>query len=283
MDFDAGYRREIRVADFNGDQQVDIAWVHPIDGSTVVWINTDYRKGRAGWHRLVTYPKDVALGFGFSGANVAFARINIAHGRADYVAISPSSGAAYVWKNSCDNIVPAGGDGAGGNGTGESDVPTPNSCNVPDGTSSSGNNNGGSSGTGSGGNPDNPDTPLIPFITIGDSTFTENSATQVVVDGQTLAPGGQITVGGATISLDGDGGNAVVNGATQTAGHAAPTDVPITGVGPTLVFGGTCVSSRITLFATLDWRTSIALIFQTIQARHTLPAPHLNSSSTDRH
>ena len=277
MDFDAGYRRDIRVADFNGDRQVDIAWVHPIDGSTVVWINTDYRKGRAGWHRQVPFPKNVAPGFGFSGANVAFARINIAHGRADYVAISPTSGAAYVWKNSCDNLVPA---AAPGNGPGESGAIIPNGCDVPDGTSSSGNNNGGSSESGSGGNPD---TPLIPFITIGDSTFTENSATQVVVDGQTLAPGGQITVGGSTISLDGDGANAVINGATQTAGHAAPSDVPIIGVGPTLVFGGTCVSSRVTLFASLDWRTSIPLIFQLIQARHTLPTPHLSSSSTDKH
>lgn len=271
MNFHTGYRRDIRVADFNGDQQVDIAWVHPIDGSTVVWINSDYRKGQAGWHRQVPYPKNIAPGFGFSGANVAFARINIAHGRADYVAVNPANGAAYVWKNSCDHIVP----GEAGSG-----VDIPSGCDVPDDTSPSGDDNGGNSGTGSG---DNPDTPLIPFITIGDSTFTENSATQVVVGGQTLTPGGQIIVGGTTISLDQDGGNAVVDGATQTAGHAAPSDVPITGVGPTLTFGGTCASNLVALFATLAWRASIPLISPTLQARHTPPTLHLTSSSTAKH
>ena len=234
MNFDTGYRRDIRVADFNGDQQVDIAWVHPIDGSTVVWINTDYRKGQAGWHRQIPYPKNVAPGFGFSGANVAFARIHSAHGRADYVAVAPSTGAAYVWKNTCDHLVPATGNGGEQSGP---DIPT--GCGVPDDTSSSGENNDGSSGTGSGANPD---TPLIPFITVGDSTFKANSATQVVVGGQTLTPGGQITVGGTTVSLDDDGETAVVGGVTQPAGHAAPSEVPITGVPLTLTFGGTCSS-----------------------------------------
>ena len=253
LDFNTGYRRDIRVADFNGDQQVDIAWVHPIDGSTVVWINTDYRKGQAGWHRQVPFPNNVAPGFGFAGANVAFARIHIAHGRADYVAIGPGSGAAYVWKNTCDNIVPA-----DGNGGGESGVEIPTGCDVPGDTSSSGDNDGGSSGTGPDGNPDSP---LIPFITVGDSTFTENSATQVVVGGQTLTPGGQITVGGTTISLDADGDNAVVDGATQTAGHAAPSDVPITGVGQILTFGGTRALDSVALFATFAQRPIVPLIF----------------------
>ena len=237
LNFNAGYRRDIRVADFNGDQKADIAWVHPIDGSTVVWINTNFLQGQAGWHRQIPFPHNIAPGFGFSAANVAFARIHVAHGRADYVAIGPGDGAAYVWKNTCDNIVPA--DGNGGVESGVDGVDgLPGGCGFPDDTSSSGDNNGDSPGPGSGGSPD---TPLIPFITIGDSTFTENSATQLVVGGQTLTPGGQITVGGTTISLDTDGDNAVINGATQMAGHAAPSDIPITGMGPTLIFGGTCI------------------------------------------
>ena len=88
------------------------------------------------------------------------------------------------------------------------------------------------------GTPDTPDTPLIPFITIGDSTFTANSATQFVISGQTLTPGGEITVGSTTVSLESDGDAAVVGGSTQTAGHIAPSDAPITGPAPTLTLGG---------------------------------------------
>ena len=106
----------------------------------------------------------------------------------------------------------------------------------------------------------------------------------MVVGSQTLTPGGQITVGGTTISLGQDGSNAVVDGATQTAGHAAPSDVPITGgVGPTLIFGGTCAFSLVANNVTLAWRVSIPLIFQTLQARHTPPTLHLTSSSTAKH
>ena len=74
-----------------GDAKADIIWVHPIDGSAVVFINNDYTKGKAGWSRQVPYPKDVAPGRGFSGANIHFARIHINHGRADYVAVAPAS------------------------------------------------------------------------------------------------------------------------------------------------------------------------------------------------
>ena len=106
LDFNAGYRRDIRIADINGDAKADIIWVHPIDGSAVVWINNDYTKGKSGWSRQVPFPNDVAPGRGFAGVNIHFARIHIAHGRADYVAVGPGTGAAYVWKNVCDNVVP---------------------------------------------------------------------------------------------------------------------------------------------------------------------------------
>jgi len=48
-----------------------------------------------------------------------------------------------------------------------------------------------------------------PFIVIGSSTFFENSASQFVIDGQTLKPGQVLTIGGDIISLA-PGGNSVV-------------------------------------------------------------------------
>ena len=55
LDFNAGYRRDMRFADINGDAKADLIWVHPIDGSAVVWINNDYRKGQSGWSRQIPY------------------------------------------------------------------------------------------------------------------------------------------------------------------------------------------------------------------------------------
>ena len=228
----------------------------------MAWINNDFRKGQSGWSRQVQYPKNVAPGFGFGGANVHFARIHIPHGRADYVAVGPGSGAAYVWKNSCDNVVPAD-PSSGSTGSTEVHECSSSSEGTDSGSSNSGDNNGSDNSNGSGsGDNDNggssdgsegnaggtgsPDTPLIPFITIGDSTFTANSATQIVISGQTLSPGGQITAGGTTVSL-GDGGVAVVDGATQTVGHGVPGDVPSASTEDpnfVLTLGGTSVTAN---------------------------------------
>ena len=49
-------------------------------------------------------------------------------------------------------------------------------------------------------------------IVIGGSTFTANSASQFIIDGQTLTPNGQITVAGTPISLEPDASSAVVGG-----------------------------------------------------------------------
>ena len=89
---------------------------------------------------------------------------------------------------------------------------------------------------------------MIPFITIGDSTYTANSATQIIIGGQTLTPGGQITAGGNTISLDSDGDTAVVDGTTQAVGHAAPEDTPITSApknpATVLTLGGSTITAN---------------------------------------
>lgn len=53
-------------------------------------------------------------------------------------------------------------------------------------------------------------------ITASDITVTPNSAGMYVIDGQTLTPGGALTVGTHTISLATDGSSAVVDGATET-------------------------------------------------------------------
>lgn len=53
-----------------------------------------------------------------------------------------------------------------------------------------------------------------PVITIGSQVFTENSASQFVVDGQTLSPGGVVTVSGSIISLAPSASDIVIGGST---------------------------------------------------------------------
>lgn len=63
------------------------------------------------------------------------------------MAVEPGSGAAYVWKNVCDNVEPA-------DGTSLADQETngvPSGCDVPDDGSSSGGSSGSGSDSGSGG------------------------------------------------------------------------------------------------------------------------------------
>lgn len=76
-------------------------------------------------------------------------------------------------------------------------------------------------------------------ITIGAETVTPNAQGAYVVAGQTLTPGGSITVSGTAVSLASDGGTAVVGSTTETlkgdGGQAGPT-----GVGDAIMqgFGG---------------------------------------------
>lgn len=77
------------------------------------------------------------------------------------------------------------------------------------------------------------------MVTLGDSTYTANSKTQIVIDGETLTPGGQIVAGGTTVSLAPGASVAVVGGSTQSLGLTLPT--PTAG---TVVFGGSTYTAN---------------------------------------
>ena len=59
-------------------------------------------------------------------------------------------------------------------------------------------------------------------MTFAGQTFTANSASDFVIDGQTLTPGGIITVSGTPISEAADATDVVIGSSTQLLGHASP-------------------------------------------------------------
>ena len=109
------YRKDVRFADINGDGRADYIWVHPVDGSLDLWTN-EVGINPANW---VKAPDKIATGVGFSGANILFATL-LNTGRADYIPITPSTGAIEAWMNGCNNPASpvGGGGGAGGGGGG---------------------------------------------------------------------------------------------------------------------------------------------------------------------
>lgn len=60
-----------------------------------------------------------------------------------------------------------------------------------------------------------------PTLEIGGTAYTPDQASGFVIDGETLTRGGSVVVDGTTVSLDASGGEAVVNGVTQS--FTAPT------------------------------------------------------------
>ena len=78
-----------------------------------------------------------------------------------------------------------------------------------------------------------------PVITFAGSTYTANAASAFAIEGQTLTPGGKITVSGTIISLATDDSSAVIADSTQSL-QLAP--VP-TGL-PTLVFHGSTYTAN---------------------------------------
>ena len=90
-------------SDIDGDQKSDAIWVHPSDGSIVVWLNRDSTT-QDGWiypFNTMTPPHDP-----IPSPNVIFGRIHVPYGRADYMVRDPQSGAISVWKNECNNYAP---------------------------------------------------------------------------------------------------------------------------------------------------------------------------------
>ena len=74
--------------------------------------------------------------------------------------------------------------------------------------------------------------PLV--IAVGGTTYTENAGSSFVIDGQTLSPGGSITVDSSIISLaPGGASNVVINGHTE-----ALSSKPLITQAPVLTIGG---------------------------------------------
>ena len=68
------------------------------------------------------------------------------------------------------------------------------------------------------------------LLTLG-SVYTENSASDFLIEGQTLSPGGEITVDGTVVSLAPGGTVAVIDSSTKTVGIVSPVPVSSTALG----------------------------------------------------
>jgi hypothetical protein len=79
-----------------------------------------------------------------------------------------------------------------------------------------------------------------PTLGIGGTTYTANSASAFVIDGENLTRGGSVVVDGTTVSLDASGGYVVVNGVTQSLSAPVATATPA----PTLDIGGTTYTAN---------------------------------------
>ncbi|OAA69170.1 lipolytic protein G-D-S-L family [Akanthomyces lecanii RCEF 1005] len=93
---------EISFYDIDGDGKADYVWTRPLDGQVQVWLNM-YPQLPA-WRHIGVVKDDV----GTSGANIRFAQLTgtkqqPGSGRADYVAVDPTTGAIAAWLNGCDD------------------------------------------------------------------------------------------------------------------------------------------------------------------------------------
>ena len=66
-----------------------------------------------------------------------------------------------------------------------------------------------------------------PVLSFAGSIYTLNQASQFLVAGETLTPGGVVTVSGMPISMDSDASIAVIGGSTQLLKDAAVTPKPV--------------------------------------------------------
>lgn len=91
------FRKDVHLADIDGDGRADYLWVHPEDGSVSAWINQigdEHQK----W---VQYATKISTGERSASANVLFAHISHKE-RVDYVLVNPDNGEIRVWTSSCD-------------------------------------------------------------------------------------------------------------------------------------------------------------------------------------
>jgi lysophospholipase L1-like esterase len=100
-------REDVRFADINGDGLDDYLWLNRLDGSVQAWINGGLiSQGKVTW-----YPRGkIANGVGTSGQVIAFGDLN-GDKRAEYLEITPSTGAVASWFNGCQELTNALGGG----------------------------------------------------------------------------------------------------------------------------------------------------------------------------
>ena len=77
------------------------------------------------------------------------------------------------------------------------------------------------------------------IITVAGSTYTGSSGSGFVINGQTLTPGGQVTIDNTVVSLLSGGTVAVVGGSTENLGPIVTGNPGGNGATPTFVLGGT--------------------------------------------
>lgn len=80
------------------------------------------------------------------------------------------------------------------------------------------------------------------IITVAGSTYTGSSGSGFVINGQTLTPGGQVTIDNTIVSLLSGGTIAVVGGSTEHLGPMVTGKPGGNGATPTVVVGGTTYS-----------------------------------------
>jgi lysophospholipase L1-like esterase len=93
-----GARADIRFADINGDGRADYVWVNAANGSIQIWQN-EVGFESTDWLGL----GELASGIGTVGSDITFAHMS--SGRADYIAVNPTSGALTVYLNECSYLA----------------------------------------------------------------------------------------------------------------------------------------------------------------------------------
>ena len=79
---------------------------------------------------------------------------------------------------------------------------------------------------------------LAPVLTVDGSTYLADQASHFVIAGQTVAPGGEITVSGTPIAIDTDASIAMIGSSTQLLSHIVATSKPL------LTFAGTTYTAN---------------------------------------
>ncbi|KAF1848876.1 uncharacterized protein K460DRAFT_375646 [Cucurbitaria berberidis CBS 394.84] len=84
-----------------------------------------------------------------------------------------------------------------------------------------------------------------PLLTIGSSTLTPNAATQFFIGpGQTLTPGGVVTVDGTVVSLAPSATFVVIGGSTQMLPTPGSAPAPVASRPPEIVVGGSTITAQ---------------------------------------